>query len=263
MSWRAFGAALLLFASGLAARTAPAQAQTPEPTRVVIRAVARDAKIIGDGVGGALIRVVDAETGEMLAEGRQTGETGDTKLIMSTPRARGVKVYDTPGAGRYVAELSLTGPTQVNISAEGPLGYPQAQGSATKRMLLLPGRAVDGDGVVLELNGFIVEVQSPEPMAPVAGDLRVRARVRMMCGCPITPDGLWDANDIDVRARLLADGRVVAEAPLKYAGAPSQFAGTLEVSADLAERDLQLEVQAADESTENFGHHLIPVIGNQ
>ena len=65
---RALTATLLL----LPLSAAPLAAQEQEvPTRVMVRAVARDAKIIGSGVGGALIRIVNAATGEVLAEGKQ------------------------------------------------------------------------------------------------------------------------------------------------------------------------------------------------
>ncbi len=40
-------------------------------TRIVIRAVAHDAKIIGDDVGGARITVVNDRTGEILAVWKQ------------------------------------------------------------------------------------------------------------------------------------------------------------------------------------------------
>ena len=46
-------------------------AQDAIPTRVMVRVKARDSKIIGSGVGGAQIRIVDARTGELLAEGQR------------------------------------------------------------------------------------------------------------------------------------------------------------------------------------------------
>jgi hypothetical protein len=38
----------------------------------------------------------------------------------------------------------------------------------------------------------------------LAGDTRidVRANVMMMCGCPIEPGGLWDANAFEVAALI-------------------------------------------------------------
>ena len=247
---------------GVAAAEGRAQeGAEPATTRIVVRVVARDAKIIGSGVGGALVRVVNAETGEVLAEGRQEGGTGDTELIMSTARARGMSVYDTDGAASFVAEFQIAEPTPVVISGIGPLGHPQATRSASKQMLVMPGANIAGDGVVLELHGFIVEIQMPEPLTPPEGRIDVRARVRMLCGCPLTPGGLWDSNDVEIVARLLADGEIVASSPLEFAGQASIFAGALDVPPDVRGRDLELEVVSADPERINFGRHVIPLAG--
>lgn len=232
---------------------------SPAVTRVMIRVVSRDAKIIGSGVGGVQVRVVDAKTGEVLAEGKQEGGTGDTQRIMSSPRGRGMKVFDTAGAAGFLAELRLNEPTIVNISAVGPLGHPQATQSATKQMLIMPGGHVEGDGVILELHGFIVEILQPEPLVPAASTLNVRARVRMMCGCPLTPGGMWNSDRIAIEARLWADGKIVARAPLSFAGEASMFSGELAVPSGQSWRDVELEVSAAQPETQNFGHHVVPL----
>ncbi len=228
-------------------------------TRVMIRVVSRDAKIIGSGVGGVRVRVVDAKTGEVLAEGVQEGGTGDTQLIMSTAHGRGMKVFDTEGAAGFLAELRLNEPTIVTISAVGPLGHPQATQSASKQMLIMPGGHVEGDGVILELHGFIVEILQPEPLVPAAGTLDVRARVRMMCGCPLTPGGMWNSDRIAIEARLWADGKIVARAPLSFAGEASLFSGKLPVPGGQKWRDVELEVAAAQPETQNFGRHVLPL----
>jgi hypothetical protein len=254
--------ALLLALAGLTPLAGYAQGRAAagvEPTRVMVRAVARDAKIIGSGVGGARIRIVNAVTGALLAEGIQEGGTGDTELIMSTAHARGTRVFDTEGAAGFLAVLQINEPTIVNISAVGPLAYPQAMQSATKRMLLVPGRHLEGDGVILELHGFIVEILSPEPLAPVAGSFEVKARVRMMCGCPIAPGGIWDADGKEFVARLEADGVVVSRSKLRYAGRASLFRGRLSVPEDARGKELQLEVLVSDPGAQNFGRHAIPL----
>lgn len=79
---------------------APVSAQEAVPTRVVVRALSNDAKIIQDPVGGARITIRDAETGEVLAQGLQTGDSGSTDKIMRQPRERGATIYDVPGAAR-------------------------------------------------------------------------------------------------------------------------------------------------------------------
>src|SRR5580692_10320464 len=90
-----FGAiafAVLIFVSPLVAQTGGKE------TKVMIHAIARDAKVIGTHVGGARITVRDTSTGEILAQGMQQGGTGDTNTIMKTPRTRGMAVYSSGDA---------------------------------------------------------------------------------------------------------------------------------------------------------------------
>lgn len=229
------------------------------PTRVTVRVVSRDGKIIGSGVGGALVRITDAESGALLAEGKQEGGTGDTQRILNPgPEGRGRR-YDTEGAAGFQAELMLTEPTFVTITGTGPLDYPHATGSASKTMLLMPGRHVEGDGIILELNGFIVEVISPDAGAPVEGEIPVRARVRLMCGCLIQPGGLWDSETKVFLARVKADGQVVSTSSLHFSGEASVFEGAVAVPPAARGTELELEVLAADTTMGNFGHHQIPL----
>lgn len=160
---------------------APALAAEGIPTRVLVRAVSNDAKIISDGVGGARITIRDAASGKVLAQGIQHGGSGDTRLIMREPRARGSTVYDTPGAAQFLATLSLERPTEVEITAEGPLDPPHATQRASKTLLLVPGQDVLGEGILLEIHGFIVEMLAPGEGAPLRADqpLELQARVRM------------------------------------------------------------------------------------
>lgn len=205
---------------------APAlDAQTP--TQLRVRAVSHDAKIIGSGVGGARITIRDAATGEVLAEGIQEGETGDTDAIVREPRVRGEDPFDTPDAAHFTATLELDEPTLVVVTAEGPVEPAHAVQGASATLLMVPGVDVLGNGLVLELHGFTVEVT--EAAATEGGELSVRAEVTMLCGCPLESGGLWDADRIDVRAQLVRDGEVVAEAPLDFTGETNVFAGAVEV----------------------------------
>lgn len=246
---------VLLVAAALAVGSGAARAQAAgAPTRVTVRAVAHDAKVIGSHVGGARITILDAASGDTLASGVQEGGTGDTDLIMRRPHERGRPVYDTPGTAGYTATLVLSGPTRVRIVAEGPLGVPDALATASTSLLLLPGRDVTGDGIVLDLHGLAV---TPEVPKGVPGpEVPVRATVTMLCGCSITPGGLWDAGGMQVTARLLRQGRVVAEAPLSYAGRPSRFEGKVAAPAPGAYR---LVVLASDPGSANFGRAERPV----
>lgn len=239
------------------AHAAPHSRAKPEvtPTVVVVRAVSRDAKVLGDAVGGARITIRDAATGKVLATGIQTGGTGDTKRIMQEPRVRGSVVYGTESAAAYRATLDLAGPTRVEITAEGPLKYPQAMQRASKTMLLLPGQNVEGEGVLLEIAGFIVDLP---PLAAVAGQpVTIRAKVTMTCGCPTEPGGLWNADEITVTARVLRGATVVTELALPYAGQTSTYeaqAGALEPGT------YTVEVLASDAGTANFARAVAELV---
>lgn len=148
------------------------------PTHLTVRAVSRDAKIIGDGVGGARITIREKATGRVLASGIQRGATGETKKIMSEPRTRGGVVFDTPGAAAFTATLNLTAPTAVEIIAEGPLKFPQAMQRTSKTILVLPGQHIAGEGVLLEIHGFIVEILEPTEKT-FAAPRTIRARLAM------------------------------------------------------------------------------------
>jgi hypothetical protein len=244
---------LPLVVAGLALLTGPVLAQPqPESTRVVVRAASNDAKLLHDGVGGALVRIVDTETGEVLAEGVQRGSSGDTEKIMRQPRERAASIYDTEGAAKFETTLMLARPTTVRVTAMGPRDYPQAQKRTSTTMTLVPGEHMTGDGIVLPLHGFIVEVLRPTTRSVTPGaTIDVRARVRMMCGCPTEPGGLWDASRYTIQAELVGpEGGVVAAAPLSFAGTTSEYEGTITVPSEGATR---LRVSAVDAERANAG----------
>ena len=216
-------------------------------TKITVRAVSRDAKVIGDGVGGARVTVRDIATGKVLASGVQTGGTGDTKRIMQTPRERHAAIYSTSGAASFTATLDLASPTRVEITAEGPLKYPQAMQRVSTTMLLVPGRHIEGDGVVLEIPGFIVDAPAAFT-GSTKEPLMLTAKVTMTCGCPTEPDGLWDANDIEVTARVMRKGAPTRT--LRYSGTTSTYTAELE---PLPAGTYDIEILASDSRTSNFG----------
>lgn len=243
----AIGTLIALFALA-GCDASPSARAASDTTRLTVHVVARDAKLIGSSVGGARVTVRDAASGEVLAEGVHEGGTGDTGLIMGA-RERNADVFTTTGAAVYSTALDLAAPRMVTVEAEGPLDFPQALTSASTTLLLLPGEDVAGDGVVLELWGYIVEVLEAPGQAAAGSDFGVRARVRMLCSCPTAPGGLWEAPA--VTARLVGpDGAVAAEAPLEYAGGDSTYEGSLGAP-DAGE--YRLEVRAVSAETGNAG----------
>jgi hypothetical protein len=170
--------AVALASLALALAAAPSFA---EETRVSVHVLSRDAKLIGSSMGGARVTIRVADTGELLAEGVTRGSTGDTQKLVVEPVRRGVPV-STPDAGRFDAVLDLDVPTLVEVRAHGPLAQLQSAVSATKTLWLLPGKHMDvGDGVLLELSGFAVDVLAPPVHARLPREeVEVRANLVML-----------------------------------------------------------------------------------
>ncbi len=151
-------------------------------TKVIVRVTSKDAKVIGSGVGGAFVRITNLETGEVLAQGKQLGGTGDTDRIMVRPHRRGEVLYAASDAAFFQAEIPLEKPTPVEVYTEAPLGYPHAIQKGSKTLTLIPGKFILGDGVIIELNGLIVNTIGPSPDDRLKGgeEVVVRTEVKML-----------------------------------------------------------------------------------
>jgi len=204
----------------------PAQAEpAPVPTTIDVRVISKGAKFIGTSMGGVSITVEDADTGELLAHGTTSGSTGDTARIMKQSHVR-PRVLSTEGAAVYTTTLELSAPRRIRVTALGPLAQRQAANEVSATQWIVPGKDLTGgDGLLLEMPGFVVDVLAP-PSHVRLGDqtVRLEANVTMMCGCPIEPGGLWDADKLEVAAIVYRAGERVATVPLAYAGSTSQFA---------------------------------------
>ncbi|KWT69464.1 hypothetical protein APY04_1547 [Hyphomicrobium sulfonivorans] len=217
-------AALVLSASALSA--------SAEPTDITVRVLSKDAKFIGTSMGGVRVTIRDADTGELLASGLTHGGTGDTKRLMHTDAGRRSRLAND-SAAKFSATIDLDAPRRIEVEAYGPLAQAQSAQRASSTQWVIPGKHVSGgDGWTLELPGFAVDVLAPPAHQSITGPttVNVRANVVMMCGCPITPGGLWDANGYEVEAIVLRNGKQIGRMPMKYAGEPSQFAGDVEVT---------------------------------
>jgi hypothetical protein len=215
--------AIVLFAMLFAAGGTSAD---PLDTNVTVRVRAHDAKFVGTHVGEMNVVIEDADTGAWLASGRITGGTGDTERLMQTPATRNMPLANAESAA-YTATLKLERPTRIRIRATGPLGQPGAVQELSVTAWVVPGRNVDGDGIVLNLPGLIV---TPKPQLPTNGRLPLVADVTLMCGCPITKDGLWDSDDYEVHALVATGSEPTSEVALKFSGETNRFAGELAVT---------------------------------
>ncbi len=240
---------LFILLAGSLLATAPAQA---EPTEIVIRAISRDAKFIGDSMGGVRIILRDAESGEVLAEGATAGGTGDTKRLMETAKRR--EPLTTPDAAAFRATIDIDQPRLVELEAYGPLGQLQSAIRVTSQQWVLPGRHIrEGNGWMVEMPGFAVDILEPAAASTARlanGPVKLKANVVMMCGCPTSPNGMWDANRYQITADIYRAGQRIAELPLAYSGTTSQY--ELSFTPDSAGL-YTVTLQAFDASTGNTG----------
>lgn len=205
-----------------------------ESTGITVRVKSKDAKFVGSSMGGALVTIRNADTGELLTKGVTVGTTGDTERLMRKPLERGALLSDEKSA-RFTTELDLAEPTLLEIKAYGPLAQRQAAASVTVTQWVVPGKHLTGgDGVLLELPGLAVAILEPPAHTTLPADalptqVEIRVNLVMMCGCPVTPGGVWDAGKFEVRALVKRNGKPFGEVPLVYADEPSIFGGTLDL----------------------------------
>lgn len=196
-----------------------------EPTPVKILAISQDAKFVGDSMGGVEVVLRDAETGKMLAKGKTAGGTGDTgKIMQATGRSPSRATTD---AAHFSTTLDIDKPTLVRVELRGPLGRPLTIQRVASERWLIPGvSAATGDGWTVELPGLAIQTEMAGAMT--AGRVTLlTAKVALMCGCPITPGGLWDAADYEVTAELRRKGRLAERFPLRFSASPGQFSADI------------------------------------
>lgn len=203
-----------------------------EPTDITVRVLSKDAKFVGSSMGGASVILRDAGTGHILAEGVTEGGTGDTKRIMHEDGGRRVTL-STDDAAKFSATIDIDEPRLIEVEVFGPLAQRQGANRVTATQWVVPGEDITGgDGWLIELPGYVVDVLAPPSHLTLPPEMRkveLSANVSLMCGCPITPGGLWDARELTVKALVTRDGEKLPPVDMAYAGAPSQFSGSVAV----------------------------------
>lgn len=192
------------------------------PTEVVVRVISQDAKFVGTSMGGAEVILRDSVTGAVLVQGVTSGGTGDTALIMSAVGRSPLRASD--GAAGFRTALDIDRPILVRVEVRGPLGFPQTIQRASSERWLIPGQSPTGDGWVIELPGLAIRLLgNPQGQLRQGVTAEITAEVQLMCGCPITPGGMWNAADYEVNLEVRRDGQVSQRLPLTFAEAPGKF----------------------------------------
>ncbi|WP_430412569.1 hypothetical protein [Kordia sp.] len=181
-------------------------------TKIIVRAKAKDAKFVGSSLGGAYIIIRNKTDNSILAKGKTNGSTGNTDLIMRTPRERGKLISDAQTA-QFLATIDIEEPTFIRIEVISPYNHKQAQSIVSTELWLIPGKDILGDGIILEIPGFIIDILKPRTHQYIAlKDVQnkvfeLKANVVMMCGCTINSGGIWDSENMEVTAILKKDGK--------------------------------------------------------
>jgi hypothetical protein len=233
-----------LFAVPSAAQDANDAGREAVCTKVCVRVIARDGKFLGDDVGGASIIIRDAHTRELLTKGNTSGSSGinGPDGVMCARLQRGEPI-PTTDASQYTAQLMLDRPRRIEITAHGPVGFPQSANTVSATQWVYPGKdIVEGDGFLLEVPGLIVQIVSP-PANSTAASVPIQAHVAMMCGCPIdyknqeskmvcpelpADQQPWLPDEFEVAAVVLSASGAPSTIPMQFvatADTPGQFAG--------------------------------------
>lgn len=222
-------------------------------TDITVRVLSRDAKFVGSGMGGARVVLRDAQSGELLVRGFTSGGTGDTAKLMHDGRGRRARMADD-GDAAFHATLDLEQPRLITLEVAGPRVQQQAGHAASATQWVVPGKHLSGgDGWVVELPGFVVNVLQPpgQGVTPAgAQNFTIDAQVVMMCGCPLTPGGLWDADQYEVGILVSRENQEVVDIAMRYAGKSSRFTGEVPVTGPGV---YTISVYAYDPRTGNTG----------
>lgn len=188
-------------------------------TKVTVRVKAKDAKFVGSSLGGAYVIIRNKTNQKILAEGKTTGSTGNTSLIMIDAQKRGIPIADERTA-KFLATVDIDEPTFVSIEVISPVSNRQAQANISTELWLIPGKHILGDGIILEVPGFIIDILKPRthhyiPLNSVKDQpFKIQANIVMMCGCTINKGGLWDSDKMEVKGILKKDGVLYKEIAL-------------------------------------------------
>jgi hypothetical protein len=87
------------------------------------------------------------------------------------------------GAAKFETVIDIDEPRLLTIEVSAPLSHPQATVMGTIQVWLIPGKHIVGDGVVVEIPGFVVDLLSPgknESFQLEAGRARIPLRLHMV-----------------------------------------------------------------------------------
>jgi hypothetical protein len=220
------------------------ETQMNTKTKITVRVQAKGGKYLGDDIGGAWVTIRNSQTGEILASGVTSGDSGgisdeyvpnaSRRAIVTPGDPRQIHwVVANPITSHFSAELTLDHPAMLEISVFGATGGLQTAHKAIATAWAVPGNDIVVD---IEISGLLVQVIEPTThlQLPAIGvAVPLKANVAMMCGCPINYGMLWIPSDFEVSAQIrnLGSGSIVM-VPLNFSttGLPGTFEGSYNVT---------------------------------
>lgn len=205
----------------------PSSSAADSTSRLTVRVQANAAKWVSSEVGGAIVVVKDASTGQVLRSGRVVGTSGDTVAIMDDART---PLQPTPvldAAASVTFTFGFSRPRRLIVEAYGPLVGPTPVSQTSAQVWIAPG---DDQNLAVTLHGLVVTVVSPAPHTAVTSSgavpMTVTVSVQMLCGCPISTTSPWIPGLYRVRALVRAPGLPAQSVPLTYQSTDT-FAGNV------------------------------------
>lgn len=191
--------------------------------KFLIRGQAQNGMFLGpDSYNGAVITITNLSDGTVLAQGLlNTGDSGTRSTPQpppaqpAPPNSSSYTIF-TPGnpdptyyvvaadtTVAFTGAFYIASPTQIEVHASQPLGPGHPNAEASVKLNVSPGDDLSqGVGIVVPVQGLWVQ---PEILR-LGQQLRVRAKVTMMCGCEINANSPWLPTDFVVTATLTPTG---------------------------------------------------------
>ena len=97
------------------------------------------------------------------------------------------------------------------VEAIAPALKTQSNVKDQTQLWLIPGKNITGDGIVIEIPGFIVDVLRPlrHEFNTLENTNSYKSKpMWSWCGCPIANDGLWNLREMEVNAGVKVNGRI-------------------------------------------------------
>lgn len=223
-------------------------------TKIIVRVKAKDGKFIGSSLGGAYIIIRNKTNQQIIAEGKTAGTTGDSEIVLKKNRQRH-DPYADDGAAKFLASVDINEPVFITIEVVTPYNHKQSQVHAVSEMWLIPGKHIIGDGVIVEVSGYIIDILSPRthnyiPLNSINDKpFKVQANIVLMCGCIITKGGYWNGDEMEVIAIVKKDGVELKRVSMQIISA-NLFEGFLDIK---EKGDYEFTVYAYSQKTGNTG----------